>query len=68
MSISYQFVVNYYKWDAKEKTFSKFPISKTKIGTGLQIRVVDLNGDHRSEVVVAGKSGTYILWNEGTKK
>jgi len=27
--------------------------------------VVDLNGDGRLDIAVAGKSGTYILFNEG---
>jgi len=34
-------------------------------GVGLQIRVVDLDGNGWKDIVVAGKSGTYILWNEG---
>ena len=34
------------------------------VGTGMQIRVHDLNGDGRPDIVVAGKSGTYILMNQ----
>ncbi|MEO0416042.1 MAG: VCBS repeat-containing protein, partial [Verrucomicrobiota bacterium] len=34
-------------------------------GTGLQIRPVDLDADGDVDIVVAGKSGTHILWNDG---
>jgi hypothetical protein len=34
-------------------------------GTGLQIRVADLDGNGWKDIVVAGKSGTHILWNDG---
>jgi len=37
-------------------------IAQGKIGTGLMIRVADLNGDDRPDIVMAGKTGTYILW------
>jgi hypothetical protein len=30
----------------------------------MQIRVLDLNGDGRPDIAVAGKSGTYILMNQ----
>jgi hypothetical protein len=34
----------------------------------MQIRVGDLNGDGRPDIVVAGKTGTWLLINEGTGK
>lgn len=34
-------------------------------GIGLQIRVVDLDGNGWKDIVVAGKRGTHILWNDG---
>ena len=30
--------------------------------------VADLNGDDRADVVVAGKTGTWVLTNEGSKQ
>ena len=59
-------VMNYYKWNAETGEFVKHSISDRRVGTGLQIRVADLNGDGRNDIVVSGKSGTYVLWNEGT--
>lgn len=40
-------------------------IDEGRVGTGLQIRTAGMNGEGRVDVVVAGKSGTYILFNEG---
>ncbi|MCH5373027.1 MAG: VCBS repeat-containing protein, partial [Planctomycetes bacterium] len=40
-------------------------IDRGRVGGGLQIRTGDLNGDGRLDIAVAGKSGTYILLNEG---
>ena len=34
-------------------------------GIGLQIRVIDMDGNGWKDVVVPGKSGTYIIWNLG---
>ncbi len=55
----------YYKWDKAKQKFQKFTIAENGPGSGLQIRVADLNGNGWKDIVVAGKSGTYILWNEG---
>jgi hypothetical protein len=53
-------------WNPKSKTFEKDVISYgEKIGSGMQIRVLDLNGDKKLDIVVAGKGGTYILYNRG---
>ena len=55
----------YFKWNATTRTFAKFTIAENGPGIGLQIRLADLNKDGRPDIVVAGKSGTHILWNEG---
>ena len=56
----------YYKWNGEEKTFTRYPIDEGEVGTGLQIRPADLNGDGRPDLVVAGKTGTFVLINEGS--
>ncbi len=55
----------YFKWNRTTQQFAKFVIAEGGPGTGLQIRVVDLNGDGRKDVFASGKSGTHIVWNEG---
>jgi hypothetical protein len=55
----------YYKWNRQTQVFTKYTIAENGVGTGLQIRVVDLNGDNRPDIVVSGKGGTYVVWNEG---
>jgi len=55
----------YYTWDAKTAQFTRHVIEQGHVGTGLQIRTGDLNQDGRIDIAVAGKSGTYILWNKG---
>jgi hypothetical protein len=58
-------VLYYFKWDARTRRFTRYPIAQGTVGTGLQIRTGDLNGDGRVDIVVAGKSGTYLLLNQG---
>lgn len=55
----------YYKFNNKTHKFSKHVIEEGSVGTGLQIRTVDLNKDGRLDIAVAGKSGTYLLFNQG---
>ena len=59
----------YYDLNPKNQRFTKRVISRGKPGegpgTGLQIRVADLDGNDWKDVVVSGKSGTHVLWNEG---
>ncbi len=56
-------------WNVRAKSFEKDVISHgEKIGSGMQIRVVDLHGDKRLDLAVAGKTGTYILFNRGPAK
>ncbi|MFM9032619.1 MAG: FG-GAP repeat domain-containing protein [Opitutaceae bacterium] len=54
-----------YKWNAAEKRFTKHMLADGGPGTGLQIRVADLDGNGWKDIVCAGKSGTHILWNSG---
>ncbi|TWU60363.1 FG-GAP repeat protein [Rubripirellula tenax] len=51
----------YYDWDAKTKTFTRHTIEEGHVGTGLQIVAEDLNGDSKTDIAVAGKSGTYLM-------
>jgi hypothetical protein len=55
----------YFKWNKQAQKFQKFTIAENGPGSGLQIRLADLAGNGRKDVIVAGKSGTYIIWNEG---
>ena len=60
-------VLLYYDWDPQSLTFTRHSIDKGSVGTGLQIRTADMNRDERIDIVVAGKSGTYVLFNEGAQ-
>ena len=64
--------MQYYDWDKETLSWSKQIISNTPTGEGpgigLQIRAQDLDGDGNVDLVLPGKSGTYILWNEGWTK
>jgi len=53
--------INFYK--LINGAFQKFKIEQGHVGVGLQIATGDLNGDKRLDIAVAGKSGTYILFN-----
>ena len=55
--------IYYYDWVAVQQKFNRSPVVSGKIGTGLFIRNADLNTDGRIDLVVAGKTGTYILFN-----
>ena len=57
--------IYYYTWDKERRKFSKHVIDEGTVGTGLQIRTADLNQDGRPDIAVAGKSGTYVLINQG---
>lgn len=60
----------YYTWDASAGKFDRHTISPPGggVGAGMQIRVVDLNTDGRLDIAVAGKTGTWVLINEGAGK
>ena len=53
-----------YVWDSEKQSFQRFVINAGKAGTGLFIRVADLNQDNKQDIVVAGKTGTFILWQD----
>ena len=55
----------YFSWNSDAKKFTRHVIEQGHVGTGLQIRTADLNKDGRLDIAVAGKSGTYIMWNQG---
>lgn len=57
----------YDRWDKEARKFTRHTISGPGggVGTGLQICVADLNGDGRTDIIVAGKTGTWILTNAG---
>ena len=61
--------VVYYDFDPAKQTFTRHLIAEAPSGKGpgigLQIRIADLDGNGWKDIVVPGKSGTYILWNEG---
>ena len=46
-------------------SFKKQVLHVGQAGTGLYIHTADLNGDGWKEIVMPGKSGTHILWNQG---
>jgi hypothetical protein len=60
----------YYTWDGAAGKFNRHTISPPGggVGTGMQIRVADLTGDSRPDIAVSGKTGTWLLVNEGASK
>lgn len=55
-----------YVWDSTGPKFTRDTISfDDGVGVGMQIRPADLDGDGKLDIAVAGKSGTYILFNRG---
>lgn len=59
--------LQYYTWEQSAGSWTKHLISEHPAGngpgTGLQIRVHDLNNNGHPDIAVSGKSGTHILWN-----
>lgn len=57
----------YYKWNGEafvKNTISYGPLGEGK-GTGIYFEVEDLDNNGRKDIVVAGKDGLYIFFNEG---
>lgn len=48
-----------------DRVESPNPVPNYAIGTGMNINVVDMNGDGKVDIVVAGKSGVYLFMNRG---
>jgi len=59
-------IICYYKWDEKTEKFDRHIINKGEVGIGLQIRTADISGNGALDIVVAGKEGTQILFNQRT--
>ncbi|MCK5945271.1 MAG: VCBS repeat-containing protein [Planctomycetes bacterium] len=49
-----------YRWHRERGRFTRHLIAKD-VGTGLQLRAADLDGDGRIDLVMAGKDGTQLL-------
>ncbi len=60
-------VVYYYTWDAAAKKFTRHDIAAPgeNVGIGMQLCVEDLNGDGKPDIAVGGKTGTWVLINQG---
>ncbi|MGD9855442.1 MAG: FG-GAP repeat domain-containing protein [Planctomycetaceae bacterium] len=56
-------ILCYYEWDAKKSSHARHVIVDGKVGTGLQIRTADIDADGDTDIVVAGKDGTQVLFN-----
>jgi len=52
-----------YSWHESQQRFARRLIAKG-VGTGLQIRVADMNGDSKMDIVTAGKDGTQVLFQQ----
>jgi len=63
-------VLFYYTWNREAGEFTRHTIGAPGdgIGTGMQIRVADLNADGRPDVATSGKTGTWVMINEGNGK
>lgn len=61
--------IQYYDWNPTTSTWKKNLITTAPAGKGpgigLQIRVHDLDKNGWKDIIVPGKSGTHIIWNEG---
>jgi hypothetical protein len=57
--------IYYYRWDGSARKFTRHVVAENGPGIGLQLRLADLDGDRNKDIVVAGKSGTYVIWNRG---
>lgn len=57
----------YYDWNEADGRFVRYEIAPVGagVGSGMQICVTDLNGDGRPDLAVSGKTGTWVLLNEG---
>ena len=57
-------IIYRYVWNQQDQSFERYVINQGEASTGLFIRVADLNDDQKMDLVVAGRKGTYILWQD----
>lgn len=57
-------IMRYYVWNDSEESFEGYTINEGQVGGGLQVRTADLDADGDTDIVVAGKDGTQILFNQ----
>jgi len=63
------FGLYYYKWNGESFTknvISYGPVDQGK-GAGIYFSISDLRGTGRKDIIVAGKDGLYIFFNEGSR-
>ena len=53
-----------YVWHQNTQKFTRHDINIGQVSTGLFIRVEDLNLDQKPDILVAGRTGTFILWQD----
>ena len=53
-----------YVWHPDTQKFTRHEINIGQVSTGLFIQVEDLNQDQKPDIVVAGRTGTFILWQQ----
>ena len=53
-----------YVWHPDTQEFTRHEINIGQVSTGLFIQVEDLNQDQKPDIVVAGRTGTFILWQQ----
>lgn len=59
--------IYYYTLNRDISKFTRHAIDTKDAGTGLFIRIDDLDANGWKDLVMAGKSGTFIFFNEGSK-
>jgi hypothetical protein len=61
----------YFTWDGSKKQFVKHDIAYGPAGvgkgTGIYFAVADLHKTGRKDIIVAGKDGLFVFFNDGTK-
>jgi hypothetical protein len=60
-------IMRYYVWNRETKAFDAYTINQGLVGAGMQIRTADIDKDGDVDIVVAGKEGTQILFNQRKK-
>jgi hypothetical protein len=61
--------IYYFKWNGEsfsKQTISYGPLGEGK-GTGIYFSVTDLTGSGNKDIIVAGKDGLYVFYNQGNK-